>query len=115
MQEQGKLDIVIKKCGNRVHVFNYTDSKGINVEKLFHEIENVVAQHEGQCFKIESKLFEDMEEKKSTVKKQAKERENEVKTKMQTLKERLTGIVQQKHVQQQFTIHMELCRQCEPS
>ncbi len=37
-----------------------------------------------------------MEEKRSTVKKQAKERENEVKTKMQTLKERLTGIVQQK-------------------
>ncbi|XP_052405378.1 uncharacterized protein LOC127951522 [Carassius gibelio] len=85
-----ELDIVIKKCGNRVHVFNYTDSKGINVEKLFNEIERLVAEHQGQCFKIESKLFEDMEEKRRNVKKQAEEREIQVKTKMQTLKEHLT-------------------------
>lgn len=85
-----ELDIVIKKCGNRVHVFNYTESKGINVEKLFNEIERLVAEHQGQCYEIDSKLFEDMEKKRRNVKKQAKERENEVKTKMQTLKECLT-------------------------
>ncbi|XP_048020655.1 GTPase IMAP family member 8-like isoform X1 [Megalobrama amblycephala] len=85
-----ELDIVIKKCGNRVHVFNYTESKGINVEKLFHEIESLAAEHEGQGFKIDSKLLEDMEEKRRTVKKRAEEREIEAKTKMQTLKERLT-------------------------
>ncbi|XP_067308511.1 GTPase IMAP family member 8-like [Pseudorasbora parva] len=91
IERAGKeLDILIKKCGNRAHVFNYTDSKGIHVEKLFHEIENLVAEHDGQCFKIDSKLFEDMEEKRRTVRKQAKEREVEVKTKRQTLKERLT-------------------------
>ncbi len=88
-----ELDILIKKCGNRVHVFNYTDSKGINVQKLFHKIERLVAGHEGQCFKIDSKLFEDMEEKRRNVKKQAEEREIQVKTKRQTLKECLTGIV----------------------
>ncbi|KAK7159527.1 hypothetical protein R3I94_005766 [Phoxinus phoxinus] len=85
-----ELNILIKKCGNRVHVFNYSVSKGINVEKLFHKIKNLVAEHEGQCFKIDSNLFEDMEEKRRTVKKQAEEREIEVKTKMQTLKEHLT-------------------------
>lgn len=91
IERAGKeLDIVIKKCGNRVHVFNYTDSRGINVEKLFHEIERLVAEHQGQCFKIDSKLLEDMEEKRSTMEKQAKERENEVKTKMQSLKKCLT-------------------------
>lgn len=88
-----ELDIVIKKCGNRVHVFNYTDSKGINVEKLFHEIESLVAEHEGQGFKIDSKLFEEMEEKRRKVKKRAEERAIEVKTKILTLKERLSGIV----------------------
>uniref|UniRef100_A0A672K3R8 GTPase IMAP family member 2-like n=1 Tax=Sinocyclocheilus grahami TaxID=75366 RepID=A0A672K3R8_SINGR len=93
IERAGKeLDIVIKKCGNRVHVFNYTDSKGINVEKLFREIENLVAQHEGQSFKIDSKLFEDMEEKRRNVKKQAEERSIQIKTKMQNLKERLTGM-----------------------
>ncbi len=88
-----ELDILIQKCGNRVHVFNYTDSKGINVQKLFHTIERLVAGHEGQCFKIDSNLFEDMEEKRRIVKKQAEEREIQVKAKMQTLKEHLTGIV----------------------
>ncbi|XP_051715622.1 uncharacterized protein LOC127494070 [Ctenopharyngodon idella] len=87
-----ELDIVIKKCGNRVHVFNYTDSKGINVEKLFHEIESLVAEHEGQGFKIDSKLFEEMEEKRRKVKKRAEERAIEVKTKILTLKERLSEI-----------------------
>ncbi|KAF4117558.1 hypothetical protein G5714_002111 [Onychostoma macrolepis] len=82
-----ELDILIQKCGNRVHVFNYTDSRGINVQKLFYEIERLVAAHEGQSFKIDSKLFEDMEEKRRNVKKQAEEREIQVKTKMQTLKE----------------------------
>ncbi|KAL1280704.1 hypothetical protein QQF64_015304 [Cirrhinus molitorella] len=81
---------VIKKCGNRVHVFSYTDSKEINVEKLFNEIENLVAEYEGQCFKIDSKLLEDMEEKRRTVKEQAEERAIQVKTKMQTLKQSLT-------------------------
>ncbi|XP_073704261.1 GTPase IMAP family member 8-like [Garra rufa] len=85
-----ELDILIQKCGNRVHVFNYTDSKGINVQKLFHEIENVLAKNEGQCFKIDSKLFEDMEENRRTVQKRAEEREVQVKTKMTTLKEHLT-------------------------
>ncbi|XP_016136021.1 uncharacterized protein [Sinocyclocheilus grahami] len=91
IERAGKeLDIVIKKCGNRVHVFNYTDSRGINVEKLFREIENLVAQHEGQSFKIDSKLFEDMEENRRNVKKQAEERSIQIKTKMQNLKEHLT-------------------------
>ncbi len=94
IEKAGKeLDILIQKCGNRVHVFNYTDSKGINVQKLFHTIERLVAGHEGQCFKIDSNLFEDMEEKRRIVKKQAEEREIQVKAKMQTLKEHLTGIV----------------------
>ncbi|XP_043076430.1 GTPase IMAP family member 8-like [Puntigrus tetrazona] len=86
-----ELNILIQKCKNRVQVFNYTDSKGINVEELFHEIERLIESHEG--FKIDSKLFEDMEEKRWTVEKQAKERENEVKTKMQTLKQCLTDKV----------------------
>uniref|UniRef100_A0A671KYG5 AIG1-type G domain-containing protein n=1 Tax=Sinocyclocheilus anshuiensis TaxID=1608454 RepID=A0A671KYG5_9TELE len=80
-----ELDTVIKKCGNRVHVFNYTVRRGKNVEKLFHEIERLVAGHEEQCFKIDSKLFEDMEEKRINVKKQAEEREIQVKTMMTTL------------------------------
>ncbi|XP_067309360.1 GTPase IMAP family member 8-like isoform X2 [Pseudorasbora parva] len=91
IERAGKeLDILIKKCGNRVHVFNYTVRRGKNVEKLFHKIENLVAEHDGQCFKIDSKLLDDMEEKRRTVKKRAEEREVEVKTKMQTLKEHLT-------------------------
>ncbi|CAM4714583.1 unnamed protein product [Leuciscus chuanchicus] len=61
-----ELDFVIKKCENRVHVFNYTDRRGINVEKLFHEIEILVAEHEGQCFQIDCRLLEDMEEKRRT-------------------------------------------------
>ncbi|XP_043076442.1 uncharacterized protein LOC122325453 [Puntigrus tetrazona] len=85
-----ELNILIQKCGNRVQVFNYTDSKGINVEELFHEIERLIAGNKGQCLQINNKQFEDIEEKRNTVKKQAKERENEVKTKMQTLKELLT-------------------------
>uniref|UniRef100_A0A8C1E5H4 AIG1-type G domain-containing protein n=1 Tax=Cyprinus carpio carpio TaxID=630221 RepID=A0A8C1E5H4_CYPCA len=91
IERAGKeLDTLIQKCGNRVHVFNYTDSRGINVEKLFHEIERLVAEHQGQCFKIDSKLFEDMEEKRRNVKKQAEEREIQVKTKIQNLKQHLT-------------------------
>ncbi|KAL1280703.1 hypothetical protein QQF64_015303 [Cirrhinus molitorella] len=85
-----ELNMLIQKCRNRVHVFNYTDSKGINVEKLFHEIERLVAGHEGQCFKIDRKLFEDMEEKRRNVKKCAEEREIQIKTKMTALKECLT-------------------------
>ncbi|XP_048020657.1 GTPase IMAP family member 8-like [Megalobrama amblycephala] len=81
-----ELDIVIKKCGNRVHVFNYTVRRGKYVEKLFHEIESLVAEHEGQGFKIDSKLLEDMEEKRRTVKKRAEERERKT---LQTLKEHL--------------------------
>ncbi|XP_050989266.1 GTPase IMAP family member 8-like [Labeo rohita] len=91
IQKAGKeLDILIQMCENRVHVFNYTDSKGINVQRLFHEIERLVAEHEGRCFKTDSNLFEDVEEKRRMVKKQAEEREVQVKRKMQTLKESLT-------------------------
>lgn len=84
------LDILIKKCGNRVHVFNYTVKRGINVEKLFYKIENLVAEHKGQGFKIDRKLLKDMEEKRRTVKKQAEERERKT---LQTLREHLSGIV----------------------
>ncbi|ROL55190.1 GTPase IMAP family member 8 [Anabarilius grahami] len=80
------LDLLIKKCGNRVHVFNYTDRRGTNVEKLFHKIENLQAEHKGQGFKMDSKLLEDMEEKRRTVKKQAEEREKKT---LQTLREHL--------------------------
>lgn len=91
IERAGKqLDIVIKKCENRVHVFNYTDRRGVNVEKLFQEIEILVAGHEGQCFQIDCRLLEDMEEKRRTVKKQAEERERKT---LQTMNEYLTGIV----------------------
>lgn len=63
------------------------------MEKLFHEIESLVAEHEGQGFKIDSKQLDNMEEKRRKVKERAEERASEAKTKMQTLKERLTGIV----------------------
>ncbi|XP_026145359.1 uncharacterized protein LOC113119862 [Carassius auratus] len=85
-----EIKTVIKKCGNRVHVFSYTDSKEINVEKLFQEIENLVAEHEGQCFKIDSKLLENMEEKRRTVKERAEERVIQAKTKMLNLNQSLT-------------------------
>lgn len=44
-----ELNILINKCGNRVNVFNYTVSKGINVEKLFNKIKNLVAETCGKC------------------------------------------------------------------
>uniref|UniRef100_A0A672R5A2 AIG1-type G domain-containing protein n=1 Tax=Sinocyclocheilus grahami TaxID=75366 RepID=A0A672R5A2_SINGR len=58
IERAGKeLDALIQKCENRVHVFNYTDSRGINVQKLFHEIENLVARHVGQSFKTDPENY----------------------------------------------------------
>uniref|UniRef100_A0A8C1E3D4 AIG1-type G domain-containing protein n=1 Tax=Cyprinus carpio carpio TaxID=630221 RepID=A0A8C1E3D4_CYPCA len=68
----------------------FTDMHLKSVVEHMEIFERLVAEHQGQCFKIDSKLLEDMEEKRSTMEKQAKERENEVKTKMQSLKKCLT-------------------------
>ncbi|XDV48617.1 hypothetical protein PO909_018007 [Leuciscus waleckii] len=41
-------------------------------------LEILVAEHEGQCFQIDCRLLEDMEEKRRTVKKQAEEKDTEL-------------------------------------
>ncbi|XP_051553327.1 GTPase IMAP family member 9-like [Myxocyprinus asiaticus] len=79
---------VINMCGNRYHVFSLTESKVLDVEKLFCEIECLVAQHAGQSFKIDYRLFEDMEQKRRMMKERAEERKTQV---TKTLKEHLKG------------------------
>ncbi|XP_051984723.1 GTPase IMAP family member 8-like [Xyrauchen texanus] len=80
------LNRVINMCGNRYHVFK--KSKGLNMEQLFCEIESLDAQHAGQSFKIDHRLFEDMEQKRRTMKERAEERKTQV---TKTLKEHQKG------------------------